>query len=215
MQSYSSYFGTSIIILVCGLICLYVANKKNLTLSVWTLTGALLGPFAILAVLIKRKNDRLRPQENNFKSKWHKLFKFDLYSVSIMESAIFIISIVLIMYSIFNGGVNVLSTFEALDFIQLFFSFCISALGVTFFKRSHEFSLNVFITIICLYVMNFTSEVLIIMNNPPEDNLAGSIEKLLFIFLKIRTITWVLYAFILKFRHVAGGMSNKNDAHCT
>jgi len=84
-----------------------------------------------------------------------------------------------------------------------------------FFKRSHEFSLNVFITIICLYVMNFTSEVLIIMNNPPEDNLAGSIEKLLFIFLKIRTITWVLYAFILKFRHVAGGMSNKNDAHCT
>ena len=215
MQSYSSYFGTSIIILVCGLICLYVANKKNLTLSVWTLTGALLGPFAILAVLIKRKNDRLRLQENNFKSKWHKLFKFDLYSVSIMESAIFIISIVLIMYSIFNGGVNVLSTFEALDFIQLFFSFCISVLGVTFFKRSHEFSLNVFITIIFLYVMNFTSEVLIIMNNPPEDNLAGSIEKLLFIFLKIRTITWVLYAFILKFRHVAGGMSNKNDAHCT
>ncbi len=64
------------------------------------------------------------------------------------------------MYSIFNGGVNVLSTFEALDFIQLFFLF-------------------------------------------------------VSIFLKIRTITWVLYAFILKFRHVAGGMSNKNDAHCT
>lgn len=214
MQSYSSSIGFIISSIVCALICLYVANKKNLTLSVWTLIGALLGPFAILGVLVKRKSNRLRPQENDFKSKWHKLFKFDLYSVSIIESAIFIISIVLIMYSIFNDGVNVLSTFKALDFIQLFFSFCISALGVTFFKRSHEFSLNVFITIIFLYVMNFTSEVLIIMNNPPEDNLAGSIEKLLFIFLKIRTITWVLYAFILKFRHVADGVSNKNDAHC-
>lgn len=174
----------------------------------------MLGPFAILAILIKRKSDRLRPQENDFKSKWHKLFKFDLYSIAIIESVIFIITIILIMYSIFSDGVYVLSTFKALDFIQFFFSFFISVLGVIFFKRSHEFSLNVFITIIVLYLMNFTSEALIIMNNPPEANLAGSIEKLLFIFLKIRTITWVLYAFILKFRHAADEMSNKSDAHC-
>jgi len=188
-----------------------VANKKNLTLSVWTLTGALLGPFAILAVLLKRKNDRLLPQENNFKGKWHKLFKFDIYSVSIIEFTFFIIAIIFIIISIFSDE---RSTFEAFEFIQLFLSFCISVLGFSFFKRNHEFSLNVFITIICLYLINFTSGILFIINNPPENNLEGLIEKLLFFFLKIRTITWVLYAFILRFRHVANDIPNKSDANC-
>lgn len=185
MQQFYATLAYSLVSLVCGYLCIRWSFYKKTNPVVAATLGALLGPLALFVVPFNRKSNYIIIARNNPAGLCNKLFSIDIYLVIIVE----LIGLFISFYATYISGFVFEESYFYISSISLI------VLGYSFYTRNKQRYLQNFIFVLLIYTINYIAFFYGI-DIDTEEQLIIALQKLFFLILSIRTVTWMIYGYI-------------------